>query len=144
MKRIHVLPFSSRGDRRGEGYIETAVGVFVAMVLVVFSLNVFRLFSIQADLDQYAKQVLETAVVNGAVGEKTDERIASLTEQTGLDPEVSFDGTVYWTSGSRAVQYGEQIRVTVTYTASLSGFGVLSVPVTLRASASGLSRRYWK
>lgn len=131
-------------NAKGEGYIETAVGVFVAMVLVVFSLNVFQLFSMQADLDQYAKQVLETAVVTGAVGTETEKRMEDMSEQTGLYPEVSFEGTVYWTGNGSAVQYGEKICVTATCEAELYGFGVLRVPVTLRAKASGLSRRYWK
>ena len=131
-------------DRRGEGYVETAVGVFVALLLVVFSLNVFRLYTLQSDLDLYAKQVLETACAYGTTGEAAIEREDELETALGISPDVSFAGTVYWVEGNPAVQYGETICVTAELRTDLLGFGVLSVPVTLRAKASGLSRRYWK
>ena len=131
-------------SRRAEGYIETAVGVFVALLLVVFSLNVFHLFTVRSDLDLYAKQVLETACACGSTGEETERRIEELERKTGLSPEVSFEGTEYLNAGRPAVQYGDEVSVTLTLRTSLQGFGLFSVPVTLQAYATGLSRRYWK
>ena len=131
-------------NKRAEGYIETAVGVFVALLLVVFSLNVFHLFTVRSDLDLYAKQVLETACACGSTGEETERRIEELERKTGLSPEVSFEGTEYLNAGHPVVQYGDEVSVTLTLRTSLQGFGLFSVPVTLQAYATGLSRRYWK
>ena len=141
MRRIRKM---LKNGKKGEGYIETVIFVFVATALIVFSVNVFQLFSLRSDLDQYAKQVLETASVTGSLGSETMQRIDELSEQSGLHPDISFEGTVFWTEGSDRIQYGEPIRVTVSVRSELSGFGLLSLPVTLKASAGGLSRRYWK
>ena len=130
--------------RSGEGYVEAAAGVFVALLLVVFSLNVFRLYVLQSDLDLYVKQVVETACSAGSTGEAASAKRDALSEQLGIRPEGSFAGTVYWVEGHPAVQYGETVCFTAELHTELQGFGLLSFPVTLRATASGLSRRYWK
>ncbi|MBO4366927.1 MAG: DUF4320 family protein [Clostridia bacterium] len=143
MKKRHPVCRLLSG-RSGEGYIEAAVGVFVALLLVVFSLNVFRLYVLQSDLDLYVKQVVETACSAGSTGQAASDKQAELQEQLGIEPDGSFSGTVYWVEGYPAVQYGETVRFTAELHTELQGFGLLSFPVTLRASASGLSRRYWK
>lgn len=131
-------------SNRGEGYIDAAVGVFVALLLMLASLNLFRLYVLQSDLDLYAKQVVETACAAGSTGEAASARQEELRSQLGIDPEGSFEGTEYWNEGHPAVQYGETVRFTAELRTDLQGFGLLSFPVTLRATASGLSRRYWK
>ncbi len=130
-------------DRRGETYIQTAVGVLAAMFAVVIALNVFELLTLKQDLDYMAKETCEACCSYGQTGGEAEERLAELGEKTGLSPAVSYGGTGFF-DGTGKVQYGERINVSLTYATYVKGLGVFRIPVTLTSSCSGLSRRYWK
>lgn len=131
-------------SRKGEGYIDVAIGLLASMLVLAFALNVFRFLLLKTDMDYFSKQLLETACVSGGTGEAVEERYDELASETGLYPSVSWEGTEYFRSGHPAVQYGETIRLQLTLNENLRGFGLLSFPVQLTTSVGGLSRRYWK
>ena len=62
--------------------------------------------------------------------------------KTGIDFSYSFSGTDYHTG--QKVQLGDVIEVRLTYRVSILGFGESVFPVTINASASGISQVYWK
>lgn len=131
-------------SKRGEMYVDVAVMVLCAMMLIVLALNTFSFFAVKQDLDYYAKEMIKIAAVTGkTTGAKIDHRKVELTAETGLNPAVSFDAT-YFNASERTVQFGDTITVTLTVSSQFQGFGLFSVPVTLTAKHSGLSQRYWK
>lgn len=70
------------------------------------------------------------------------EELDTLKEKSGIDFAYSFSGTDYH-SGQK-VQLGDVIEVRLTYSVSILGFGDAVFPITVKASASGISQVYWK
>lgn len=130
--------------KKGEGYIETVVSVVASMMVVAAVLNIFSFITIKQDMDFYVSELTEKACFEGSTVTGIDEQMSILSDKTGLNPDVSFAGTKYWDTATGKVQYGENISVKITYRTSVKGLGVFNIPVTLSASSSGLSRRYWK
>ena len=131
-------------NTRGEGYIDTVVGVVASMMIIVIALNIFSFLTIKQDLDHYAKEMIEVCASTGKTGIEATERATELDDEVGFSPTVSYTGTEYFNTSNKTVQYGELIVVTVTYQTTVKGLGVFEIPVTLTAKHSGLSRRYWK
>ena len=131
-------------NNRGEGYIDTVVGVVASMMIIVIALNIFSFLTIKQDLDYYAKEMIEVCASTGKTGIEATERATELDDEVGFSPTVSYTGTEYFNTSNKTVQYGELIVVTVTYHTTVKGLGVFEIPVTLTAKHSGLSRRYWK
>lgn len=130
--------------RKGEGYIETAVSVIAAMMTVVIVLNIFSFITIKQDMDYFASQIAEKACSQGNTVTGIEDRKNTLAGETGISPEISFEGTEYFDRAAGKVQYGENISVRITYRTYVKGLGLFRIPVTLSASCSGLSRKYWK
>ena len=130
-------------SKKGEGYIDVVVSLIVIMIVVVLALNVFRFLTLRMDMDYFAREMVKIATVCGATsGSDINNRCNELKEETGINPTITWTGTTYF-SGSN-VQYGDSIRVTLTYQAELAGLGIAKIPVTLTARYSGLSQQYWK
>lgn len=130
-------------NRKAEGYIDVAVAVLVISFLIVFLLSVFGLVSKKQDLNYMAAELVDTASSFGRVGTEVQDRYAKLCEETGLHPAMNFEA-VYFDPSTGAVQLGKVISVTLELDSSLLGFGGVIFPFSLTASASGLSRVYWK
>jgi hypothetical protein len=129
---------------KAEGYIDTVVCVIAAMMVIVLALNVFSFLTFKQDMDHFAKELIDTATTYGRTNEQVTDRYKELCAELGISPTVSFSGTTYYNATAKKVQLGETIRVTLTYKTYVRGLGVLKIPVTLRASFSGLSQKYWK
>lgn len=75
---------------------------------------------------------------SGCVGTETARRAQVLTEQTGLEPDISWSKT-------GKIQLNEEFTVTASVRADIGLFGGFgSFPVTLTSKASGKSEVYWK
>lgn len=125
-------------SRRGEGYIDIAVLVLCAMLVIALALRVFPVYIQKQQLDTFATELIREAEIAGAVGSATSRREQVLREKTGLNP------TVTWSKTGK-IQLNEEVTVTVTYQTNIglfAGFG--SFPITLRADAAGKSEVYWK
>lgn len=78
-------------NRKGEGYIDTAVGVVCAMMVIVLALNVFSFLTLKQDLDYINKELTKTVCFYGKTGTEVNERYT-------LYVPVRFAGEiVYWT-----------------------------------------------
>jgi len=141
--RIDKLTKDERGDI---SYVETFVTVFAVMILIAFAVNVFSFFTLKQDLEYLSEQIVIFAAGEGRT-DVADGRIDALCAELGLDRDaltVSFEGSSMMSPSGVKVQYGEEIKVSVTYRTSLEATGILTVPVSMTASASGLSEKYWK
>lgn len=125
-------------SRRGEGYIDVAVLVLCAMLVIAFAVRVFPVYIAKQQVDTFAAELIREAEIAGRVGVETSLQEQLLRERTGLTPAVSWSKT-----GN--LQLNQEVTVTVTYQTDIglfAGFG--SFPITLRADASGKSEVYWK
>lgn len=130
-------------SKSGEGYIDTVVGVLCSMMVIVLALNVFSFLTLKQNMDYFAKELLETAVENGRIGVEVNARYTELEKETGIHPSAAWD-TAYFNSSAKTVQLGDTIKLTLTDETTFKGFGVFSIPITLTATHSGLSQKYWK
>ena len=125
-------------SKQGEGYIDVAVLVLCAMLVIALAVRVFPAYIIKQQVDTFATELMREAEIAGRVGTETTNREILLREKTGITP------TVTWSKSGR-IQLNEEISVTVTFDTNIGLFGGFgSFPVTLRADAAGKSEVYWK
>ena len=125
-------------SKQGEGYIDVAILVLCAMLVIALAVRVFPAYIIKQQVDTFATELVREAEIAGRVGSETTNRELLLREKIGITP------TVKWSKSGR-IQLNEEITVTVTFETNIGLFGRFgSFPVTLRADAAGKSEVYWK
>ena len=124
--------------KRGEGYIDVAVLVLCAMLVIALAVKVFPVYIAKNQLDTFATELCREAEIAGRVGSETTQRAQMLKEKTGLDPAITWSKT-------GKIQLDEEFTVTVSMQANIGLFGGFgSFPITLRAQVTGKSEVYWK
>ena len=126
-------------EKRGEGYIDIAVGVLCLMLVIALAVSLFPVFMAKQQLNRFADEIVRQAEIVGSTS--VNRRIEELREETGLDPEISWDCDYF--EGSK-VQLNGDIAVTLTCRINLGFFQFGSFPVEIRARASGKSEVYYK
>lgn len=125
-------------ERTGEGYIDTAVLVLCAMLVIALAVRIYPIYIVKLQLDNYADELIREAEIVGRVGTETDERQRVLSDKTGLYPNI------YW-SRTGNIQLNQEVTVTLTMQKDIGLFGGFgSFPVELKARASGKSEVYHK
>jgi predicted component of type VI protein secretion system len=123
---------------RGDGYIDVAVLVLCAMLVVALAVKVFPIYLEKSQLDNFTIELCREAEISGNVGTDTNERTQELEEETGLKPTISWSQT-------GDIQLDEEVTVTLTLNANVGLFGSFgSFPVTLTSKATGKSEVYHK
>ena len=126
-------------EKRGEGYIDIAVGILCLMLVIALAVSLFPVFMAKQQLDRFADEIVRQAEIMGSTS--VNRRIEELLEETGLDPEISWDCDYF--EGSK-IQLNGDIAVTLTCQINLGFFQFGSFPVEIRARASGKSEVYYK
>ena len=126
-------------EKRGEGYIDIAVGILCLMLVIALAVSLFPVFMVKQQLNRFADEIVRQAEIVGRTS--VNRRIEELREETGLDPEISWDCDYF--EGSK-VQLNGDIAVTLTCRINLGFFQFGSFPVEIRARASGKSEVYYK
>ena len=126
-------------EKRGEGYIDIAVGILCLMLVIALAVSLFPVFMVKKQLNRFADEIVRQAEIVGSTS--VNRRIEELREETGLDPEISWDCDYF--EGSK-VQLNGDIAVTLTCRINLGFFQFGSFPVEIRARASGKSEVYYK
>lgn len=126
-------------EKRGEGYIDIAVGVLCLMLVIALAVSLFPVFMAKQQLDRFADEIVRQAEIVGSTS--VNRRIEALREETGLDPEISWDCDYF--QGSK-IQLNGDIAVMLTCRINLGFFQFGSFPVEIRARASGKSEVYYK
>ena len=127
-------------NKKGETYIDVAITVMIVAFVLVFSVNMVSLVALNQNMKTTADQIVDYATVQGTTD--IGSYINDLRDKTGIDFTYSFSGTDY--HNGLKVQLGDVIEVRLTYRVSILGFGEAIFPVTIKASASGISQVYWK
>ena len=126
-------------SRRAEGYIDTAIGVFCLMLVIAFMANLFPVFTAKQQLDIFANEIVRQAEIVG--GTDVSGRIAKMKEETGLNPQITWNCDYY--SGNK-VQLNGDIEVVLTTRVDIGFFVFGSFPIEIRAKATGKSEVYYK
>lgn len=126
-------------NRRGEGYIDVAIGVFCLMLVVALAMTLFPVFMKKRQLDFFADEIVRQAEIMGNTD--VSGRIVQLKQETGLDPQIQWDCDYY--SGNK-VQLNGDIQVTLTQRVDIGFFVFGAFPIELKARASGRSEVYYK
>ncbi len=126
-------------SKRGEGYIDVAVGVLYLMLLAAFAVHIFPVFTAKQQLDLFAAEIVRQAEIEGST--EVFSRIDEMQRQTGLTPDIIWDCEYY---KGKQVQLNGEIRVTLTDAVDIGFFVFGSFPVTIQAKASGKSEVYYK
>ena len=125
-------------QKRGEGFIDVAVIVLCAMLVIALAVRVLPVFIAKSQLDTFAAELVREAEISGRVGTETTARANVLRERLGIDPVITWSRT-----GN--IQLNQEVTVTLTLQRNLGLFGGFgSFPVTLTSRASGKSGVYWK
>ena len=120
-------------NEKGEAsYISVFIYILVAVILIAFIINVFRIIS--------AKKQIQ---LGGSVNGETDALFAFLSgEISGAD---QLDYHVECSDSTDKIQIGSPFYVTVTGRCSLGGFwNFRLINITIRATGAGVSEHYWK
>jgi len=126
-----------RVTKRGEGYVDIAVIVFVIMLFIALAVKVFPVFVTKSQLDTFAAELVREAEIAGRVGSETTATANKLKTDIGIDPTVSWSKT-----GN--IQLNQEVTVTLTLQHNIGFFSFGSFPVTLTSKATGKSEVYWK
>jgi hypothetical protein len=124
-------------SRRGEGYIDIIVAVFVIMLCVALAVKVFPVFIAKNQLDTFAAELVRDFEIAGRVGSETTARANQLKSEMGIDPAISWSKT-----GN--VQLNQEATVTLTLKHDIGFLNFGSFPITLTSKATGKSEVYWK
>ena len=126
-------------SKRGEGYIDIAVGIFCLMLVIAFAVRLLPVFTAKQQLDIFATEIVREAEITGSTN--VSSRISRMQQQTGLDPEIEWDCDYF--SGSK-VQLNGDIAVELTDTVNIGFFIFGSWPIEIQAKATGKSEVYYK
>lgn len=130
-------------SQRGEGTIEAAVVVVVAVMMLGLAMKLFPIFMMKSQLNTFAVELSRTAAITGQIGAEVTAREETLKQETGLDPVITWSAA-YLPSTSR-VQLDEPITLELEQNQDLGLFGgFASFPITLRSKASSRSEVFWK
>jgi len=130
-------------SRRGEGYIDTCIGVIVFVMILVVIINVFSFITLKTEMDEICDELIETATFTGEFGPDFWDRDGELLDKYywyGIDT----DAERYYNTTYQRVQLGDTMTVTINVTTYLKGFGIVKIPVNVSVTKSGISEKYWK
>ena len=133
-----------RGDATYTGVIIFTV---IAMITVVFLLNVMSVVMMKSELDAAADQVARQIQLAGGVDSDTEDLIDYL--RNGINAEnIEFviDTNFITAQGSNTcIQIGTPFYLTVTADTKLGGFFTFAdYPLKMTSRAAGVSEVYWK
>lgn len=127
--------------KRGEGYVDVAVTVLIVSFVLLFAVNMVSLVALNQNVKTAADRIAEYASQQGTTD--IDSYVQELSDKMGIAFVCSFDGSQLYDASGK-VQLGDEIQCTLTYSLNFLGFGEAIHGVNIKASATGISRVYWK
>ncbi len=149
-------------DRKenGEAYIDVVIGLFLSMMVLALSINLFNFFNAYHKQIYLTEQMLRAATMEGNTRSvQVGERYQGLIRETGLGTDsagysgsknlaISFDGSELIedeTDYDGTVQLGRKIQVTTTMQIPVKlVHSSKSIAISTSVTKSGLSEQYWK
>ncbi len=129
-------------SRRGDGYIELCLSIFVLVTVLAVGLYVMGYVVQRQTADTICSNLLEVATTTGEFGEDFDDANESL-QAMYFSYDLTIDGD-WFNEAYKTVQLGHRMTVQVSFTSYLVSWGGLKIPVTVTVKKQGLSQNYWK
>ncbi len=124
-------------NNKGESMIDTAIVVFVVVMMIAFSLSVLPVVIEKSKLDTFAQEVVRVAEIEGRIGNNISDKINAMKTSTGINPSVNWSRT-----GN--VQLNEEFSLILSHETDIGFFTFGSFKITLTSKATGRSEVYWK
>jgi hypothetical protein len=124
-------------SKKGEGYIDTVIVVFVVMLMIALATSVLPIFIKKAKLDTFAHEVVRFAEIEGRIGTQTKAKINQMINDTGLNP------TTEWSTSGK-IPLNNEFSLELTLETDIGFFSFGSFPIILTSKATGRSEVYWK
>lgn len=130
-------------SKRGEGYVDTCVGVIVFVMILVIAINIFSFITLRIEMDQIADELIEAATYSGCFGTDFTNRNNDMLGDY-FYYNLNYGSDRYYNILYKRVQLGNKMWVKISVDTYIKGLGVFKIPVTLTVKRSGLSQKYWK
>lgn len=132
-------------DRRGEGYIDTAILIVIVFTLLISLLFVFSIFTSYLSLNSQAKQLAHGIEVYGKADDAT---ISAITNGALSSGDVTVD-TSWFNASRRMIQLKTPFTVTVQREIQIPILhfvtgNTVNIKLRITATANGISEVYWK
>lgn len=146
---------------KGEAYIDVVIGLFLSMMVLSLSINLYNFFNAYHKQVYLTEQMVRAATMEGNTrSAEVGERYAGLVKETGLGVSdsagyaktknlaISFDGSELVDDDSDyngTVQLGRKIQVSTTMNIPIKLINsqkTITIPTSV--TKSGLSEQYWK
>lgn len=144
--RARTAPSRSlRKDRRGAGYIDTAILIVIVFTLLMSLLFVFSIFTSYLSLNSQAKQLAHGIEVYGRADSAT---ISAITNGVLTSSDVTVQ-TEWFNASRRMIQLKTPFTVTVRREIRIPILrfvtgNTVNIKLRIMATASGISEVYWK
>ena len=139
-----------KSDKAEANYISTVIFIFVAVLILSFTLNLFSIISTKRQLDLAVDQMVKQIQLSGGINADTDALFEFLSSEiTGADNIAYTVNATFKTPRpagmQNAIQLGTPFFVTIRGRANLGGFWNFNLSrVTIEARGAGVSEQYWK
>ena len=132
-------------SKRGEGYIDVAVGVVCLCLVLAVGLSIFQIISMKTTMDRITEDLIEVATYSGEFGDEFNATVERLRSQYNFEFEVTATAPKFFSTanGRQRVQLGDDMLVTVSVKAGLFG-GDTIIPLNLSTTRAGKSEHYWR
>jgi len=137
-------------DKAEGNYISAFVFIFIAVVFIAFTLNVFSIITAKRQLDLAVDQMVKQMQLAGGINGEADSLFNFLCAGMKSLDNVSYNvDSAYHTPRPagmvNAIQLGTPFFVTMRGQANLGGIWDFSFTrITITAKGAGVSERYWK
>lgn len=129
-------------NNKGQGYVDIAVMVLAFALMLAFAVKVYPVFVAKNNLNKFASEIVREVEVKGEIGSNVQKRIDTLDKTLGKTDGVYWN--VKYINGTKKIQLGDPIEVTVKKEMNIGFFKFGSFPVQLQSKDSGFSEVYWK
>lgn len=129
-------------NNKGEGYVDIAVMVLAFALMLAFAVKVYPVFVAKNNLNKFASEIVREVEIKGEIGNDIQNRIDTLDKTLGKTDGVYWN--VKYINGTKKIQLGDPIEVTVKKEMNIGFFKFGSFPVPLQSKDSGFSEVYWK
>lgn len=123
---------------KGYAYIDLSIYVIIAMLVMIFFINVVEICGLKKNLEDFSSELLRTAEIAGGVGEETNERCEELKKNLNFNPNI------VWVTNKSKIQLGDEIKLNTSIEGEIGIGGILKIPIKLSSSKTGVSEQYFK
>lgn len=129
-------------DNKGEAYIGHIIGIFLSLVVIVFSLTYYPVFIAKYELGKFASEIMREAEITGEIGISVSNKINEL-KKTLIDVDsVKWDTT--YIHGTKKINLNGAIKVTVSKKVDTKFFTFGKNEINLSVTEVGSSEVYHK